>query len=200
MCGRVRSTIQPSDIRNILSNVLYNSEIREPAIDPSTDVNINENIINSVEELSPGMEMNVAFIDDKKCLQVKPMTWGISINKMCLFNTQVENLSEKPMFWKLTTHNRGVILVDGFYEWKSNGKGKPKTKYFVTPSESDYFVFPVIFNNKDKFTILTRDPLTEAIRNLHHRQPIMLSYIQIKIWVNKTKPEHTETAWISIQN
>jgi putative SOS response-associated peptidase YedK len=205
MCGRTRSTVRPSQIRNILNNVLSERE-REPVVDMSRDDDVidltgdDECVVNNAENLCPGMCMYVAYLDAEQNVRVDMMIWGIKMNKMSLFNTRSEELTAKPMFWKMMSQNRGVVLVDGYYEWMSNGKGKPKIKYLISPENSQYFVLPVIFNNKGSFTILTRDPVTKSIRDIHERQPVILSNTQIQNWVNQDNTKDAMTIYENMRN
>jgi len=210
MCGRARSNIRPVDIRRILDNVL-NANTMEPSASNHSNhtspedhfynsaimgENWEERIVNSADDLSPGMMMYVAFMDDKQMIHIKPMLWGITMNKLNLFNTQVEVLDQKPMYWKLATKNRGVVFVDGYYEWKSNGRGKPKTKYLVSPTQSDYFILPVLFNNTGKFAVLTQDPVCNEVALIHHRQPVILSHQQTETWIRIQND--AKTAWSNL--
>jgi putative SOS response-associated peptidase YedK len=105
------------------------------------------------------------------------------MNKMTLFNTRSEELMNKPMFNKMMKNNRGVVVLDGFYEFVANGKGRPKTKYMITPLKEQYFIVPVLFNNKGCFTMLTQPPVTEIFRTIHERQPVILSESQLFCWI-----------------
>ena len=176
MCGRARATARPSEIRNIVNRVL-NAQL------PENDAIVNNAIVNNAENLTPGMTMYVAYINENNELAVDPMIWGIKMNKMTLFNTRSEELMNKPMFNKLMKNNRGVVVLDGFYEFASNGKGRPKTKYMITPLKEQYFIVPVLFNNKGCFTMLTQPPVTEIFKTIHERQPVILSNSQLYCWI-----------------
>ena len=176
MCGRARATTRPSEIRNIVNSILN-------ANANAVSMNANENMVNNADNLTPGMSMYVAHTNENNEITVDMMTWGIKMNNMTLFNTRSEDIMNKPMFSKMMKNNRGVVVMDGFYEFVSNGKGKPKTKYMVTPTEHKYFIVPVIFNNKGCFTMLTQSPVIESFHKIHDRQPVMLSKSQLHCWM-----------------
>ena len=176
MCGRARSTARPSEIRNILNRILNDQE--------SAPVLINEDtIVNNADNITPGMCMHVAYMDNDNNICVDIMTWGIKMSNMTLFNTRSEDLSEKPKFCKMMKDNRGVVILDGFYEYISNGRGKPKSKILITPADNKHFIIPVIFNNKKSFTILTQSPVTETYSTIHDRQPVIFSNTQLYYWI-----------------
>ncbi len=177
MCGRARSTTRPSDIRNILNRVL-NVGSEASLTNAAADV-----AVNNAENLTPGMSLYVAYVNNNNEICVDMMTWGIKVSKMTLFNTRSEELVKKPMFGRMLKENRGVVLLDGFYEYVSNGKGKSKTKYMITPAEGDYFAIPVLFNKKGRFTILTQPPVSDVYHKIHDRQPVIMSYPQLHCWI-----------------
>lgn len=60
-----------------------------------------------------------------------PKKHGLSTN-----NCRIEGISEKKLYHTpLTKGNRCVVLCDGFYEWKTNGKNKQP--YFIHSPQPD---------------------------------------------------------------
>ena len=178
MCGRARSTIKPSEICDLINNVL-NIRIAQHNL---VNNNNEEYTVNNAENLTPGMLLYVAYINNNE-LHVEMMKWGINMNKMTLFNTRTEELKDKPMFNRMMKKNRGIIILDGFYEYKSNGNKQPKIKYIASPANNKYFTVPVVFNNKKKFTILTQPAVTNNYKSIHHRQPVLLSNYNLHNWI-----------------
>lgn len=188
MCGRARSNIGQVNIGQIIINAMANVRVNR-----LNEVN-NGGAVNNADNVSPGMMMYVAHMNESNTVNIEPMLWGITMKDMTLFNTQVESLDTKPMYWKMADKNRGVVFVDGYYEWK--GSGKSKTKYLIKPDDGKYFMLPVLFNGKNKFTILTQDPISEEIKSVHHRQPVILSDEQMQMWLSKCYSK--DDAWNNI--
>ena len=65
-------------------------------------------------------------------LQGIPTKHGLSTN-----NSRLEGITEKKLFREpLSRGNRCVVLCDGFYEWKSQGKGV-KQPYFIYSPQNE---------------------------------------------------------------
>lgn len=45
------------------------------------------------------------------------------------FNARSESVAEKPVFSRLLKRQRCVVLLDGFYEWKTDAGGKKQPYY-----------------------------------------------------------------------
>src|SRR6266704_3572052 len=56
-----------------------------------------------------------------------------------MINARAETLAEKPSFKRLLRSRRCLILADGFYEWKIEGKGK--VPMFITLKDDEPFAF-----------------------------------------------------------
>ena len=70
---------------------------------------------------------------------VETMRWGLvpsyqardptPADHFVAFNARAETLAERPTFGRLLRRNRGVALIDGFYEWRAEGgRGRDAVK------------------------------------------------------------------------
>lgn len=99
-------------------------------------------------------------------------------------NARIETLREKPSF-SVVTHQRCLVLLDGFYEWQwLDPKGKKKQQYLITREDGEPFAVAGLWSQwvnpagstVNSYTIIT----TEArgiIREIHNsklRMPVIL--------------------------
>ncbi len=109
-----------------------------------------------------------------------------------MINARSETLLEKPSFKKAAESRRCIIPMDGFYEWKR--EGKQKTPYRITTTNVDIFAVAGIWEKwQDRqsseiiysFTIITQGP-NELMEGIHDRMPAILLPEQEKIWLDTT--------------
>ncbi len=108
-------------------------------------------------------------------------------------NAKSETIFALPSFRNSIKHKRCLILVDGFYEWRTIGK--QKYPYFIHSKNNEPFAFGGIYNdwvNKDTgeiintFSIITTEanPLLAKIHNVKLRMPLILPKEVEKDWLN----------------
>jgi putative SOS response-associated peptidase YedK len=110
-------------------------------------------------------------------------------NKM--INARAETLLSKPSFKTSFQKRRCIIFSDGFYEWKSSGKGKEP--FFIRLKGRTPFGFAGLWDKwMDKETgqdILSSTIITidakGAIAEVHNRMPVILDPDHYKIWLSK---------------
>ena len=100
-----------------------------------------------------------------------------------LINARLETLMEKVSFKKLIQTSRCLIIADGYYEWKR--ESKEKIPYYFSKVDSSLMFFAGIYQN-NQFCIITRDA-TEIVKEVHHREPLILSKEQILNYLNIKK-------------
>ncbi|MBC7883875.1 MAG: SOS response-associated peptidase [Saprospiraceae bacterium] len=97
-----------------------------------------------------------------------------------MINARVETLVEKPVFKNCLPSRRCIIPLDGFYEWKRNGK--EKIPYRIVARDQAIFGVAGLWDNwKDpvngevvqSFTIITRGP-NYLMEKIHDRMPAIL--------------------------
>ena len=109
-----------------------------------------------------------------------------------LINARAETLAEKPSFRDAFKKNRCLIIADGFYEWKKDGKRKIPMYFFLRSGE------PVAFAGLysewhspggriiKSCTIITTDS-NELIAPVHDRMPAILPKIRQMEWIDPRK-------------
>lgn len=112
-----------------------------------------------------------------------------------MMNAKSETVMELPTFKPLMKHNkRCLVLADGFYEWKT--EGKKKRPYRFTLAERNLFAFAGLWSqwkNEDgtqiyeSFTILTTTP-NAKVGQLHDRMPVILEKEHEKLWLDGDVP------------
>jgi putative SOS response-associated peptidase YedK len=100
-----------------------------------------------------------------------------------LINARLETLMEKVSFKKLIQTSRCLVVADGYYEWKR--ENKEKTPHYFTKADGGLMFFAGIHQN-NQFCIITREA-TDAVKNVHHREPLMINQEQSSNYLNIKK-------------
>ena len=100
-----------------------------------------------------------------------------------LINARLETLMEKVSFKKLIQTSRCIVVADGYYEWKRDGK--EKVPYYFIKTNSSLMFFAAIHQN-NQFCIITREA-TDKIKEVHHREPLILDEEQISNYLDVKK-------------
>ena len=107
-------------------------------------------------------------------------------NKM--INARAETVAEKPAFRSAFKKRRCLVVADGFYEWKK--EGKPKPAFFIRLKDERPFAFAGLAEHWhkgdqtiDSCTIITTDP-NELMASIHDRMPVILSPDDYDLWLD----------------
>jgi putative SOS response-associated peptidase YedK len=114
-------------------------------------------------------------------------------------NAKSETIFALPSFKNSIRQKRCMVLVDGFYEWRTIGK--LKYPYFIQLKNKEAFAFGGIYNdwvNKDTgeiintFSIITTEanPLLAKIHNVKLRMPLILPKEIERDWLNPNLSEN----------
>ena len=107
-----------------------------------------------------------------------------------MINARVETVAEKPSFKNAFKKRRCLIIADGFYEWK--GPKGQKQPMFITRPDKKPFAFAGLWETWGKkvqaslyksCTIMTTEAC-EAMRDIHHRMPVILKPEAYEPWLN----------------
>lgn len=142
------------------------------------------------------------IIAQDECDTIVPAQWGLIPQwadpqkfKANTLNARIETLNEKSTFSSYT-HNRCLILSDGFYEWKwLDAQGRRKEKYLITRPEEVLFAFAGIYSHLvmpstgeviKTYSIVTTaaNALMSEIHNTKKRMPIILTQENEQDWLN----------------
>ncbi|MGD9851735.1 MAG: SOS response-associated peptidase [Nitrospirales bacterium] len=104
-----------------------------------------------------------------------------------LTNARSETVAEKPSFRHAFKQQRCLVLADGFYEWKR--EGKTKQPYYIRMKNGRLFAFAGLWERWQKHdpaletcALLTTIP-NNLMKPIHNRMPVIL-------------PESTYTSWL----
>ena len=110
--------------------------------------------------------------------------WSKKLEKFSpLINARKETLTEKITFKNLIQNSRCLVIADGYFEWKR--EGKIKLPYFFTREDNEIMFFAAI-HQANQFCIITREA-TEKISAIHHREPLIINRSQINNYLNIKK-------------
>lgn len=115
----------------------------------------------------------------------------------CL-NARAETVAEKPAFRDAFQKRRCLVITDGFFEWKKDGKNR--YPYRVVMKDSEPYAMAGIWDRWKRpdgrefetFAILTTEP-NELIAPIHNRMPVILKEEDENLWL---APYVTETKTI----
>lgn len=179
MCGRFTLTVDPADLQEV-----FNLSAPPPA------------------ELAPRFNIapsqHVAVIANNNHSALELFKWGLVPswakdpkigNRM--INARAETLAEKPSFRTALKRRRCLVLADGFYEWKR--EGKVKTPMFIRLKEKSPFAFAglwEVWGPKDdparqirSCTIITTAP-NRLMEQIHDRMPVILPPTAYEAWLS----------------
>ncbi len=106
-----------------------------------------------------------------------------------LINARAETLAEKPSFRAALKKRRCLILADGFYEWKREGKAKTPTYIQLTDGRPFAFagLWEVWKSPDDSLvkscTIITTTP-NALLGKIHDRMPVILPPTAYDLWLS----------------
>ena len=106
-----------------------------------------------------------------------------------MINARAETLAEKPAFRHALEKRRCLVLADGFYEWKRDGK--LRTPYHVQRAGGRPFAMAGLWEEWTSptgelvrsCTIVTTSP-SELLAKLHDRMPLILAADEIDLWLS----------------
>lgn len=176
MCGRFTLAADPADLQEMF-------ELSTPPATLAPRYNI-----------APTQPVAVIPNGETRALEI--FRWGLipswakdpAIGNR-LINARAETLAEKPSFRTALKKRRCLVLADGFYEWKREGKSK--TPMYIQLKERRPFAFAGLWevwkSPDDELiktcTIITTTPnaLTEKI---HDRMPVILPPKAYDLWLS----------------
>lgn len=110
-----------------------------------------------------------------------------------MINARSETLLEKGAFKNAVHKRRCLVPMDGYYEWKRDGRNKTPYRIFV--KDQDLFCAAGLWENWKgpdgtmikSYTIITQSP-SEIIAHIHDRMPAILREDQFDAWLDVDMP------------
>ncbi|CAM4005973.1 SOS response-associated peptidase [Mesobacillus thioparans] len=107
-----------------------------------------------------------------------------------MINARAETVDEKASFKQALKQRRCLILADGFYEWKKEGKQKQPYRFGMKNKKP--FAFAGLWESWNKggksitsCTIITTSP-NEVTEKVHDRMPVILPENRIGMWLDRS--------------
>ncbi|MEE9439703.1 MAG: SOS response-associated peptidase [Saprospiraceae bacterium] len=181
MCGRSSLTKNEKEIEARFNASFYSDELER--YNPLPNYNV-----------APTHMMPV--ITNQEPDKINIFKWGLvpfwaknSKIGFKMINARIETIADKPAFRNALKQRRCLVPMDGFYEWKKNGK--TKTPYRIVLPQTPIFsvaglweTWGDIHGNKiHSYTIITQ-PANEIMSDIHDRMPAILSPDQEKLWID----------------
>lgn len=112
-----------------------------------------------------------------------------------MINARAESVMEKPAYRAALRERRCLIVADGFYEWKKEGRGK--RPYFLRMRDDRPFAFAGLWQtwkspedaSLESCVLLTTDP-NSLVAAIHDRMPVILKPADCDRWLD---PDFDET-------
>jgi putative SOS response-associated peptidase YedK len=144
--------------------------------------------------IAPGQDI-LTLIDNGNGRLGTSMRWGLipfwaDDEKIGyrMINARAETIDEKASFKHALKKRRCLILTDGFYEWKKDGKQKQPYRFGMKNKKP--FALAGLWENWNKggknitsCTIITTSP-NEVTEKIHDRMPVILPENKIDMWLD----------------
>lgn len=135
---------------------------------------------------------------DRAALSLEPMQWGFvppwakeGQFKRPLFNARAETIWEKPSFRSLIRRYRGVVPINGFYEWSREKKSHKQAHYITLENAPAIALAAIIQVHSDGYKqccLITTDA-NEQMQTVHNRQPVIIAPDKIDRWLEDDNPD-----------
>jgi len=146
--------------------------------------------------IAPTQNVLAVRADDDGKRELVPLRWGLvppwskdlKIGSR-MINARSETIAEKPSFRAPFKKKRCLILADGFYEWKKEGKAKQP--YYISLQDQQPFAFAGLWEawksegqpRTESCTVITTEP-NELMAGIHDRMPVIFSPSDCVLWLN----------------
>ncbi len=128
---------------------------------------------------------------------LEPMQWGFvppwakeGQFKRPLFNARSETIWEKPSFKNLIRRYRGIVPVNGFYEWQKKGNSR-LANYISLKDAPAMGLGAIIQTHSDGYSqccLITADANSQ-MQDVHNRQPVIINADNMDEWLNGEKED-----------
>ena len=180
MCGRYSQTAK-------LDDLVERFGIDEPDFDLAPRYN-----------LAPSQDAPVVGVNPKtpESRSLRLMRWGLvpyhaRDAAKPIINARAETLAQRPAFRGLLQRRRCLVLADGFYEWRREGRFRTPMRFTLKSGQP--FAFAGLWDRwlqpdgapLHSFTIVTTSP-NGLLEPVHNRMPVILLPEDEARWLDPT--------------
>ena len=148
------------------------------------------------------------LMQSEDVIQGVMLTWGLvpffaKSKKISppLTNARAETVAVKPAFRHGFKSKRGLMLMSGFYEWKTSPEGT-KQPYYISSTEDQLFAVAGLWETWQSpegesvhSCCLITTEANELMLPIHQRMPVLLNPDQQKIWLDT---KHFDAAELNV--
>ena len=112
-------------------------------------------------------------------------SWAKASNREPI-NARSETIHEKPMFRSAAQHRRGVVPIDGWYEWMTTPQGKTPWYHQASDKRVMMAVLWDTWDGKEQgheSCVVLTQVATEDCSEVHHRMPVLLDNRSLEGWL-----------------
>jgi putative SOS response-associated peptidase YedK len=168
-------------------------------------IKVKFNVEQVLSDLAPSYNIaptqEVLIITDEEVRQLIQCKWGFiplwakdPAISYSMINARSETVARKPAFRAAFKKKRCLVIADGFYEWRA--EGKKKFPMYIRLKSGECFGFAGLYNvwkppNGEQIctcTIITAEA-NEAVKPFHDRMPVILPRDKEDIWLNPANEE-----------
>ena len=211
MCGRVRSTLGADQVAAASGGAAWkNPDQYEPRYNASPGASLA--VIRRAES---GESTSDRVVETMRFGLVPSFTDpGAKVDFYRMFNARSETIAEKGVFSRLLQRRRGVVLINGFYEWAAERAGSSQVKqpYYLHlegkggGSEGDVLRCAALYDRWKggtggelvTVTIITVEA-SEPLRWLHDRMPAVLrTDADVAVWLEGSDDRPSSAAGLLV--
>ena len=183
MCGRFTLKTQPDQWGQLLLPLL-DIEVAKADWSPRYNIAPTQNIV----AIAVDCESAERFTDYFRWGLVPSWAEDLSIGNR-MINARSETIDEKRSFAGPLKTQRCVVLADGYYEWKT--EGKVKQPFWIHPADGGVIAMAGLWETNRRATgqpvksctIITTSA-NEQLVELHDRMPVVLSGEAVASWLD----------------
>lgn len=97
-------------------------------------------------------------------------------------NARAETIQTKPAFKDAFQKRRCLIIADGYYEWKPNGR--TKQPFYIHRKDKRLFAMAGIYEKENETCAILTTEANSLLSPLHPRMPVILSEEDYQVWLN----------------
>ena len=167
------------------------------SLDGVTDIDAPDGTPPPRYNVAPTQQVPLIRIEGGKAT-LNPARWGLlpswkkDDSGPPLFNARGETVAEKPSFRSAFKARRGLMVLNGYYEWLDR-PGQRKQPYYVRPREGMLYAAALWETGLDQLSVtMVTTEATENMAWLHQRLPLFLRRDEIRTWVEGSPEEALE--------